>query len=72
MEYVTLEFLSHFCSHIVLVPIWQVHLCRYKKLRVSFNELNVRCLMMNNYICNRMFSKHVRKQKVSNFLLKLT
>ena len=25
--------------------------------------------MMNNYICNRMFSKHVRKQKVSNFLL---
>ena len=71
MEYVTLAFLSCFCSDIVLVPFWQVHLYRYNKQFLSFDDLNVRWLMVNNYICNRMFSKHVKKQKVSNFLLKL-
>ena len=71
MEYVLLEFLSKFCSKIVLVQFWQVHLYRYNTLLLSFDDINVRWFMVNNYICNRMFSKHVKKQKVSNFLLKL-
>ena len=37
----------------------------------SFDDLNVTWLMVNNYTCNRMFIKHVMKQKVSNFPLKL-
>ena len=63
MEYVTLEFLFPFCSDIVLVPFWQVHLYRYNKLFLSFDNLNVRWLMVNNYICSRKFSKNVKKQK---------
>ena len=72
MDYVPLEFLSHFSSEIVLVPFWQVHLYRYNNLLLSFDDFNVRWLKVNNYICNIMFSRHVRKQNVSIFSLKLT
>ena len=72
MEYVPQAFLSGFCSDIVLVKFWQVHLYRYNTLLLSFDDLNVRWLMVKNYICNRIFSKHVKNNKVSNFLLKLT
>ena len=72
MKYVPLAFLFSFLSDIVLVSFWQVHLYCYNKLLLSFDDLNVRWLMVNNYICNGMFSKHVRKQKITNFPLKLT
>ena len=72
VEYVSLAFLSPFCSNIVLVPFWQVHLYCYNKLFLSFDDINVRWLMVNIYVCSRMFSRHVKKQKVSNFPLKLT
>ena len=71
MKYVPLAFSFPICSDIVWVPFWEVHLYHYNKLLLSFDDLNVRSLIVNNYIRNRMFSKHVRKQKVSNFLLKL-
>ena len=61
MEYVPLAFLSRFCSDIVLVPFWQVHLYRYNKLFLSFNDINVRWLKVNKYVCSRMFIKHVKK-----------
>ncbi len=40
------------------------------KLFLSFDDLNVRWLMVNNYICNRMLSKHVRK-KIFKFSAKI-
>ena len=72
MENVQLAFLSRYCSDIVLVPFLQVHLYRYNKQFLSFDDLNVRLLMVKNYVCSRMFSKHGKKQKFSNFPLKLT
>ena len=72
VECVPLAFLSHFCADILVVPFRQVDLYRYNKLFISFDDLNVRWLMVNYYVCSRMFSKHVKKQKVSNFQLKLT
>ena len=61
VEYVPLVFLTPFFSHIVWVPLWQVHLYCYNKLILSFDDLNVRWLVVNNYICSIMFSNHVRK-----------
>ena len=67
IEYFLLVFLSHFCLDIVLVPFWQVRIYHYNKLLLSFDDLNFRWLLVNNYTCNRMFSKHVRKQKFQIF-----
>ena len=61
-----------FCLDLVLVPFWQVHLYCYNKLFLSFDDLNVIWLIVNNYVSSRTFSKHGKKQNVSNFPLKLT
>ena len=71
MEYVPLAFLYPFFRHCI-GAILASFIYRYNKLLLSFDDLNVRGLIVNNYICNRMFSKHVRQQNVSNFPLKLT
>ena len=44
------------------MPFFQVHFYRYNKLFLSFDDLNVRWLMVNNYICNKIFVKHVWKK----------
>ena len=67
VEYIPPAFLSPFCSNIVLVPLWQVHIYRYNKLFLSFDNLNVRWLMVSNYVCCRTLSKHVTNKKFQIF-----
>ena len=72
MEYVALAFLSAFVQTLSWCHFGKYTFNSIIKQFLSFDDLNVRWLMVTNYESNRMISMYVKKYRVSNFPLKLT